>query len=578
MRRETPTRGLSWRKLTARVAAGGLLVASGVTAFTGVAMASNAPTKYTICHATNSETNPYVSESVDASAIDASKTANPSNHMNHTGPIWAPGDKAAGITWGDIIPAVSGVTGGLNNTTTGLAILANGCAVPSGGTVSVSGACAVAPATGYTWTVTGTLKAGAPASTATGTWSSTTSAATGTFSTAAASFSTLSADHALNLALDPTSTAAGWTLTTPNPTAPATCGTTPTASGTVSFSGACNATTGLYDWMVTAASTTIADKSTGGGWAPSAGGTGGNWSTNSTGTGSFSSSSRNITLTISSTSHGAGWSLASGTATATACSSSGGNPSGTVTVSGACNTAGTGYDWTVVAQSSTIASEDTSGSWTQSSGSDTGPFSTDASGNGSFSTGPGENNLDLGLSTSSTTAGWSLASNTASATACQNPNTGQADPQVSASKACKTGISVALSNMDGTADTTFTVTKPNGTSVTVPVRAGQIVRSSYGVKEDTTGTVSVSAPGLATKTVTYQKNCTQVLGEKVVKTPKTTKPTKPTQVLGEKVTQLPFTGDNTRKELLVGASLLMIGALLCGLAGRRRDGATPYGA
>ncbi|HEX5493531.1 MAG TPA: hypothetical protein VFX70_03020 [Mycobacteriales bacterium] len=144
-----------------------------------------------------------------------------------------------------------------------------------------------------------------------------------------------------------------------------------------------------------------------------------------------------------------------------------------------------------------------------------------------------------------------------------------ADPHVSASNACKTGISVELDNMGGTAGTTFTVTDPDGNTHKVAVRAGQIVKKSYAVTEDTTGVVTVTAPGLAKKTVTYAKDCSTVLGEKFVQHPPTKKPV----VQGEKVTQLPFTGDNTRRETLIGASMLLIGALICALAGRRRTSA-----
>src|SRR6185437_3346582 len=100
------------------------------------------------------------------------------------------------------------------------------------------------------------------------------------------------------------------------------------------------------------------------------------------------------------------------------------------------------------------------------------------------------------------------------------------------------------------------------------VLAGQIVKKSYSVKEDTTGTVTVSAPGLSPKTFTYAKNCTQVLGEKVTKTPTPTpKPT--TQVQGEK---LPFTGSNTSLFLTLAAILFGSGVLLLVLGARRPQG------
>ena len=152
-------------------------------------------------------------------------------------------------------------------------------------------------------------------------------------------------------------------------------------------------------------------------------------------------------------------------------------------------------------------------------------------------------------------------------TTIPNPPPAVADPTVSASNACKTGITVNLGNMNGTAPVTFTVTAPDNTVDNVSVLAGQIVKKSYTVVEDTTGTVTVSAPGLATKTFTYAKNCTSVLGEKVTKTP-TPKPT-PT-VQGEKVTRLPFTGSNTSMFLTLAALLFAGGVVLMAFGARRR--------
>jgi hypothetical protein len=53
--------------------------------------------KVTICHRTNSNTNPYVVNEPDvAGVIDG--------HAGHTGPVWDPTLKADHIKWGDIIP------------------------------------------------------------------------------------------------------------------------------------------------------------------------------------------------------------------------------------------------------------------------------------------------------------------------------------------------------------------------------------------------------------------------------------------------------------------------------------------
>ena len=142
---------------------------------------------------------------------------------------------------------------------------------------------------------------------------------------------------------------------------------------------------------------------------------------------------------------------------------------------------------------------------------------------------------------------------------------GTADPQVDEANHCKSGMNLTLSNMNGTADTTFTVTDPDGKTQQVGVRAGQLKKLAFSVKEDTTGTLSVSAPGLAKKTFSYKKNCATVLGVKHTRKP----PHKPV-VKGEHA-QLPFTGFDTRRALLDGAALFFFGAVLCMLGARRKD-------
>lgn len=176
-----------------------------------------------------------------------------------------------------------------------------------------------------------------------------------------------------------------------------------------------------------------------------------------------------------------------------------------------------------------------------------------------------------GVTVSVSANGTVLSSATAPAD-CTTP--GQAAPDASASNACVTGITVVLSNMNGTAPATFTVTAPDGTTSTVPVNAGQLKKLAFAVGEDTTGVVTVSAPGLD-KTFTYAKNCTQVLGEKhTVKPPKT--PTKtPPKVLGEH-NVLPFTGFDAKGALFDAASLVALGAIVCALALPRRRRFAPY--
>ena len=96
-----------------------------------VAATEGDPHKATICHRTNSETNPYVVITVDYSAIDSNGN---NDHMHHTGDdiVWYAGAKADGKKWGDIIPPVDGVTAGLNWTAEGQAIYDNGCKAGGG--------------------------------------------------------------------------------------------------------------------------------------------------------------------------------------------------------------------------------------------------------------------------------------------------------------------------------------------------------------------------------------------------------------------------------------------------------------
>jgi hypothetical protein len=90
--------------------------------------------KVTLCHATNASDNPYVVITVDENSI-ANVILGQNGHATHTGPIFpdtAPGPGNS-THWGDIIPAFNippNSFNGLNNTTQGLAILANDCQIP----------------------------------------------------------------------------------------------------------------------------------------------------------------------------------------------------------------------------------------------------------------------------------------------------------------------------------------------------------------------------------------------------------------------------------------------------------------
>ncbi|MFL6089731.1 MAG: hypothetical protein ACJ71Z_06295 [Aeromicrobium sp.] len=84
-----------------------------------VALAAVAP-NVTICHATNSSTNPY-----DVISPAAEGAVN--GHAGHTGPVF----QAGATSWGDIIPPFNDINhtsfGGLNWTAEGQAIYNNGC-------------------------------------------------------------------------------------------------------------------------------------------------------------------------------------------------------------------------------------------------------------------------------------------------------------------------------------------------------------------------------------------------------------------------------------------------------------------
>ena len=95
----------------------------------------NSNGKQTICHATASNTNPYVINTPN-------KNGNVSGHAKHTGPLWTPGLKKAHQWWGDIIPpfdyndhGTAAHFAGLNWTAAGQAWFANGCRVPITATV-----------------------------------------------------------------------------------------------------------------------------------------------------------------------------------------------------------------------------------------------------------------------------------------------------------------------------------------------------------------------------------------------------------------------------------------------------------
>ena len=105
--------------------------------------------KITICHRTNSATNPYVVITVSVNAADgiAGNSGNEADHFGeHPGPLASSLEvaqqlKADHVEWGDIIPPIPGVHGGLNWTLEGQAMFNNGCAFvapPTAPTLSIS--------------------------------------------------------------------------------------------------------------------------------------------------------------------------------------------------------------------------------------------------------------------------------------------------------------------------------------------------------------------------------------------------------------------------------------------------------
>lgn len=118
-----------------------------VVAPTGAGATQPGPVhKVTICHRTNSVTNPYVMPTVDFSAANGTIQGGP-DHTGHAGPVFdfdaldAPGFETtypkprSGDQWGDIIPPVpfgeGQLTTGMNWTEEGQAVLAAGCQAPT---------------------------------------------------------------------------------------------------------------------------------------------------------------------------------------------------------------------------------------------------------------------------------------------------------------------------------------------------------------------------------------------------------------------------------------------------------------
>ena len=129
-------RARTGRLLRAAAALTLAVVAMPLAAGTATASQGGDDHQVTLCHRTNSETNPYVVITVDKASVFKNN-----GHDSHDeGGVYQPGDKARGVRWGDIIPPFSYFAGphdqtesqypGLNYGPDGQAILANGCQVP----------------------------------------------------------------------------------------------------------------------------------------------------------------------------------------------------------------------------------------------------------------------------------------------------------------------------------------------------------------------------------------------------------------------------------------------------------------
>ena len=438
-----------------------------------------------------------------------------------------------------------------NTDTKSKTVWLSGCSpnAPSGGAISFSGSCTTAgsAASGYTWAITATAVPGAPAASFPANWNQVGGGGTGALTIVdGTTFTTPAGVNSITVTPNP-ALPAGWTLTQPNAATPNPCG---TANKSISVSGTCNGANNGYSWQL---STTPATSGVAGTFAPhSAPANTTAFSTNGSGLATFTTglADNSIDFVVST----GGWLPASGTVNATANCVNNPQP-GQVSVDGHCNTTTQGYDWTVT---TSPAAAGVDGTWAPSGGATTG-WTTDATGHAAFSSGVGENHLNITI----TTGNWNGPAS-ANATACVPP--GQAAPVVTEANHCASGMNVTLSNMNGTAPATFTVVDPDGNVQTVTVNAGQLKKLVFAVKEDTTGTVSVTAVGGAKQQFIYKKNCATVLGVKHTRKP----PHKPV-VKGEHQQQLPFTGFDTKRALLDGSVVFFLGAVLCILGARRRE-------
>lgn len=124
--------GTAMMLATAGLPAVSLYATSGK--MSGFDMKEALTSKVTLCHATNSATNPYVKITVSIDAAGTFKDNGKGDHAQHTGPIATSETVAASlkgqhVSWGDIIPAGPYNTS-VNWTSEGQVILNNDCHFP----------------------------------------------------------------------------------------------------------------------------------------------------------------------------------------------------------------------------------------------------------------------------------------------------------------------------------------------------------------------------------------------------------------------------------------------------------------
>lgn len=144
----------------------GLLVALGLTVWATIADATPSE-KVTICHATNSESNPYTSNNVNTSSVDEQNNRYLNGHGNHPN---------------DIIPPFTSPEGtyfpGQNWDEEGQAIWNNGCKVPGPTTTEATTSTSTTSSTSSTTTSTTSVVPTTQTSTTSSTVPSTTTTTT----------------------------------------------------------------------------------------------------------------------------------------------------------------------------------------------------------------------------------------------------------------------------------------------------------------------------------------------------------------------------------------------------------------